>query len=49
VGSAELAQMRPKAFLINTSHGDLVDERALRQAVVSGQLAGARIDVHETG
>jgi lactate dehydrogenase-like 2-hydroxyacid dehydrogenase len=47
VGAAELAQMQPTAFLINTSRGDLVDERALRQAITSGQLAGAGLDVLE--
>ncbi len=47
VGTAELAQMQPTAFLINTSRGDLVDELALRQAIGSGQLAGAGLDVLE--
>lgn len=45
IGPTELAQMRPSTFLINTSRGDLIDEAALRAAIVSGQIAGAALDV----
>jgi phosphoglycerate dehydrogenase-like enzyme len=45
IGTTELAQMQPGALLINTSRGELIDERALRAAIVGGHVGGAGLDV----
>lgn len=47
VGAAELATMKPNAFLVNTSRGPLVDQEALIAALKAGKIAGAGIDVFD--
>jgi phosphoglycerate dehydrogenase-like enzyme len=50
IGAAEIAAMPRGAYIVNAGRGGLVDEAALREAIVSGHLAGAGLDVleHET-
>ena len=45
IGQAALARMRPHAFFINLSRGNLVDEAALTAALRENRIAGAAIDV----
>ncbi len=48
LGAAELARMRTDAILVNTSRGGVVDGEALVEALRSGSILGAAIDVHES-
>ena len=48
VGAAELALMKPSAFLINTSRGPIVEREALLAALQGGRIAGAGLDVYDT-
>ncbi|MBO6520349.1 MAG: D-2-hydroxyacid dehydrogenase family protein [Rhodospirillales bacterium] len=47
VGEKELKQMKPTSYLVNTSRGPIVDEGALVNALSSGEIAGAGVDVYE--
>ena len=47
VGAKELGMMKPDAFLINTSRGGVVNEKALYHALKENKIAGAAIDVFE--
>jgi lactate dehydrogenase-like 2-hydroxyacid dehydrogenase len=47
IDSRRLAAMRQSAFLINTARGDIVDERALAEALSTHQIRGAGLDVYE--
>jgi len=48
INEERLEMMKPTAYLVNTSRGPVIDEKALAAALHEGQIAGAALDVFET-
>ncbi|MCD5346779.1 phosphoglycerate dehydrogenase [Agromyces sp. H3Y2-19a] len=45
IGAEQLAKMKNTAYIVNVARGGLIDEQALHDALVSGEIAGAALDV----
>jgi glyoxylate reductase len=48
ISQREFSQMKPGVYVVNTSRGAVIDEEALYDALVSGKVAGAALDVFES-
>ena len=48
IGAADIARMKPTAYLINTARAPIVDQAALIRALQEKKIAGAGLDVYET-
>jgi D-3-phosphoglycerate dehydrogenase / 2-oxoglutarate reductase len=47
IGAAQLAKMKPTAYIVNTSRGPVIDEPSLIAALQANQIAGAALDVFD--
>lgn len=47
IGEKEIQEMKNGAYIINTSRGSIIDEKALFEALKTGKIAGAAVDVYE--
>ena len=45
IGAEQFAKMKPTAYIVNVARGGLIDEGALHDALVAGEIAGAGLDV----
>jgi D-3-phosphoglycerate dehydrogenase / 2-oxoglutarate reductase len=48
INAERLQKMKPTAYVVNTARGELIDEKALQEALNRGWIAGAALDVMET-
>ena len=48
IGAAQLRAMKPTAYVVNVARGGLIDEDALYEALTTGEIAGAALDVFTT-
>ena len=47
IGAADLALMKPDAYLVNTARGPIIDEAAMLDVLRQGRIAGAALDVYD--